>query len=677
MKEAYRLTYPFSAIIGQEKMKLALLLNAVNPRIGGVLIRGEKGTAKSTAARALASLLPEMEYIEGCPFFCSPDNTDLMCPACRENLRSGIRPSISRRKVPVVDLPLSATEDMVLGSIDFEFAIREGRRRFRPGILALANRGILYIDEVNLLDDHLVDIILDAAESGVNVVEREGISFWHPARFILVGTMNPEEGELRPQLLDRFGLSVQIEGEKDVEKRIELIKRRESYDFYPDEFIRHYLKADGETARHILSAKDHLSYMAMPPHLRTYISEICLNSNVAGHRADIVIERTALTIAALEGRFEVTGEDIRQAASLVLPHRQREAAPPPPPPPPPQPKEDQQREEEQKEEESSGTEPEKREGHEDSGDRDFPREEFPQEVSDPSGGETAEREKGEVSEKVFAVGSTFRVKPIASDKDRTLRRGSGKRSRTRTAQKQGRYVKSTLQRKNNDLALDATLRAAAPYQKVREKADGLAVSIKEEDIREKLRERRIGNFILFVVDASGSMGAQNRMEAAKGAIMSLLLDAYQKRDRASFIAFRKEKAEVLLPPTNSIELAAKLLKDLPVGGRTPLSDALVKTDQILHSHFLKEPTARPLVILITDGKANVALGDQKPYLEAMEFAHRLSLEERAKYIVVDTEDQGIISFGLAQRIADALGAEYFKIENLKARELSALCSKLL
>jgi magnesium chelatase subunit D len=324
--------YPFTAIVGQEELKRSLLLNAVNPRIGGVLIRGQKGTAKSTAVRALADLLPEIEVVSNCQFACKPDAGAKACNACRG---SNTPLDGKRRQVRVVNLPLNATEDRVAGGIDFSLAVRQGQRALQPGLLAEAHRGILYVDEVNLLDDHIVDIILDAAASGENIIEREGISFRHPSEFILVGTMNPEEGELRPQLLDRFGLCVETAGADIPEMRVELMTRREIFDNDPLEFTQRFSQESQSLTQHIVAARKHLPTVRMPRRLRGFISELCTENHVAGHRADLIMVQAALALAALEGAAEATSEHVQHVAPMVLIHRQREAQPPPPPPPPP------------------------------------------------------------------------------------------------------------------------------------------------------------------------------------------------------------------------------------------------------------------------------------------------------------------------------------------------------
>ncbi len=318
-----RFVYPFSAIVGQEEMKLALILNVIDPSIGGVLIRGEKGTGKSTVVRALAEILPEIEVVEGCPFQCDPEDIDHLCPQCEERLRSqGSLPRI-RRKIQVVDLPLSATEDRVVGTLDIEAALKTGKRRFEPGILAAANRGILYVDEVNLLDDHLVDTLLDAAAMGINFVEREGLSFAHAARFVLVGTMNPEEGELRPQLLDRFGLCVTVEGIRDPNSRVLIMERRAAFEADPEGFCRRFAEENQSLSERIKTARERIKEIDIPRELLYEIAKRIVTLGVDGHRADLTVVKTARAHAAFRGQCQISEEDIRVAETLALPHRLR------------------------------------------------------------------------------------------------------------------------------------------------------------------------------------------------------------------------------------------------------------------------------------------------------------------------------------------------------------------
>ncbi len=315
--------FPFTAIVGQEEMKKALLLNVINPKIGGVLIRGEKGTAKSTAVRALASLLPEIDIVDGCPFNCAPNDITRLCPLCAEKILRGEELHVTSKKIEVVDLPVGSTEDRVLGTLDLEKAIKEGEKRFEPGILARANRGFLYVDEVNLLDDHIVDVLLDAAAMGINTVEREGISFSHPAEFILVGTMNPEEGELRPQLLDRFGLCVQVGGINDIEQRIEVVKRRSAYEDDPAAFVEAWKDEEIKLAERIIKAKELVNEVIISDKMLRLISTIAIDMQVDGHRADIVMMKAAKALSAFRGRREVRQEEIEEVATMALPHRMR------------------------------------------------------------------------------------------------------------------------------------------------------------------------------------------------------------------------------------------------------------------------------------------------------------------------------------------------------------------
>ncbi len=701
--------YPFAAIVGQEQLKLALILNAVNPAIGGVLIRGEKGTAKSTTVRALASLLPMIKVNRGCAWSCNPDDPDSLCDDCiKEHDRKeksghgmikegGAGQNGVERRTRVVTLPLNATEDRVAGGIDFSLAVKSGARALQPGLLARAHRGILYVDEVNLLDDHIVDIILDASASRENRIEREGISFAHASDFILVGTMNPEEGELRPQLLDRFGLCVEVTSEKDLEKRILLMLRKEDHDADPQGFAKQYQADNTLLSDRIKRAGALVKEVQFPENLRNFVATLCAESNVAGHRADLVIEQAAKALAAYHGKTEAGMEEVKQVAGFALVHRKREAAPPPPPPEPPhdhdqKPEENQDQEQNEKEnQEQPPPEPEENaepddgqdQGQNENGMEEETEEQEPEEdesAPEPEPQEeNEEQDKKDVLEKIFEVGETFKVKKFTSPKDRIYRRGSGKRSRSRTAAKQGRYVRSTIPRGSNDIAFDATLRAAAPFQIQRKNGSDLAVILKDHDIREKIREKRIGNFLLFLVDASASMGARGRMAASKGAVMSLLLDAYQKRDKVAMVTFRKEEAFVNLPPTSSVELAGKLLEEMPVGGKTPLSSGLVKGFEVLRNHLLREPESRPIAIIITDGRGNVSLenngsgngatGKPKPFQEAQKLAEKMALEHRIQFVVVDSESRGAVSFGLAAKLAANLNAEYFKIEDLKVNQL--------
>lgn len=318
-----RRNYPFTAIVGQDMMKKALILNAINPSIGGVLIKGEKGTAKSTAVRALAEVLPSVTVVADCQFRCDPFEPGVYCPECAERVVKGEQLPTKEARMKVVELPVNATEDRVVGTLDLEHAISQGKKKFEPGILAEANRNILYVDEINLLDDHVVDVLLDAAAMGVNTVEREGVSISHPAKFVLIGTMNPEEGDIRPQLLDRFGLSVEVFGEHEAAQRVEVIKRRLAFEANPDAFCEEYSQRQTELAQQLLTARNILQKVVVSDAILEKAAELSIRLDVDGHRADITMLKTAMTVAACANRQQVSVADLREASLLVLPHRMR------------------------------------------------------------------------------------------------------------------------------------------------------------------------------------------------------------------------------------------------------------------------------------------------------------------------------------------------------------------
>ncbi|KAF5424712.1 MAG: magnesium chelatase subunit D [Candidatus Methanocomedens sp.] len=639
-------------------MKKTLILNAINPKIGGVLIRGEKGTAKSTAVRALAGLLPEIEVVEGCVFGCNPNNKNEMCEDCLKKLSYG-ELNTAVQKMRVVDLPVSTTEDRAVGTLDIEHAIKKGEKRFEPGVLAAAHRGILYVDEVNLLDDHIVDVLLDSAAMGVNTVEREGVSYSHPASFILVGTMNPEEGELRPQLLDRFGLCVDIEGIHEAPARVDVIKRRQGYENDPEKFASDWQESEIELCDRIVNAKDLHPQVQISDDMLELIAQICIDMHVDGHRADITMMKTATTIAAYHDRTAVTEEDVKEAAELVLSHRMRRKP------------FEEQTDYQDKLEESLNKQKEKQQEKEQEQEKQPEHSEHKEQPEQPGQTEQNSEDDGDkeevpdaTSETTFETGETYQVKQLSPEHDKINRKGSGRRTKTRTDSRSGRYVKSTIpHEKTSDIAFDATFRAAAPHQLNREK-DGMAIAIRRPDIREKVREKKIGNTILFVVDASGSMGAQQRMTAAKGAILSLLIDAYQKRDRVGLIAFKGNSAEVILPPTSSVELARKYLQNLPTGGKTPLPHGLMKGYEVIQSELRRDPDAYPFFILISDGRANVCLHGESALEETLEIASHIKAEG-IHSTVIDTE-AGAIRFGFARQISDALGARHLKLEDLRS-----------
>ncbi len=649
MTRLRRLVFPFSAIVGQDKMKKALLLNAINPKIGGVLIRGQKGTGKSTAVRALAELLPEIEVVADCSFNCNPKNPAEMCDICYERYANGESLPVVKRKVRIVDLPLNATVDRVVGTLDIKRALKEGIKALEPGLLAEANRGILYIDEVNLLDDYVADVLLDAAASGVNIIEREGVSVSHPSKFILVGTMNPEEGELRPQLLDRFGLQVDVEPITDPDLQIEIIKRVEEFSEDQEGFIKKYEGEQEELRKKIALAQELLPKVSISDDLLHLIAQACSELAVS-NRAGIVVARTAKTIAAFNGRLEVAEEDVREAMELALPHRMRKK----PFEPPKLPSEQIRKVVEQHRSINQQLQSE------------------PQNNSSKL--ETPSKEQ------VFPIGQP---PPLShnSNRRRVLSNSnhrSGRSLRIRTNDGRGAYVYATIPRESpRDVAIDATIRAAALRALMEKKS---TIEIEGCDLREKVRHRRASNLVVFVVDASGSMAAMRRMEAAKGAVLELLNKAYVDRDRVAFIAFRGYDAKLLLPPTNSVELAAKELENLPTGGRTPLSDGLFKALEVVKRERRAKKYARPIVVLVTDGKANVPLGYGTSIKEEVSSLSRALHEEGAEVVVIDTLPLSHRALPYAPTytwdIVKASDARYLRLPEVTAEELYKVVTDL-
>jgi magnesium chelatase subunit D len=653
----------FSDIVGQEELKEALLAIATNDDLDGLLVQGEKGTAKSTAVRALTDYLPEQDVIEDCPYGCPPNAPEYQCETCRERTD----PPTAERSVPLVTLPLGATRERVVGTLSVADAL-DGDYEFDPGLLARANRGILYVDEVNLLDDHLVDVLLDAAASGVNRIERDGMSVSHPARFTLVGTMNPEEGDLRPQLRDRFPLQATVTACDDVDQRVSIIDRAIGRTDGDETDQSTGYPGNEDLRNRLWEAHERLSEVELPTQFTREIAELCRDSGVDGHRGDIAIARAAMTFAALDRRSAVIEADVKRAAELALPHRLRSR----PFEDAPDPGElvddhfgdeggerDQEDRNEQPDAEQADADEDASNGTDESGNG------GKTDASNPTESESAEqnRRRDDVETGTSSGdqrdGTTADVEAEATDGNQTSdenddategtpivpgqscadigagrapeltapeavekgRAGSGSRSQTRPhVDNEGTRVRS--QRADSDRRIDvaASVRAASSRS---------ASSIESRDLRQSVRQGESSALVLFVVDASASM--LPAMRAAKGTVLELLKDAYQKRDEVGFVAFAGEEANVLLPPTNSVTLAARHLKDLPTGDRTPLSSGLRTAGDVLDR---AEPSAS-VVVLVTDGRANVA--DESPIRETREAARRLS-EFDPHVVVVDAGD---------------------------------------
>ncbi|GAA0231104.1 putative cobaltochelatase [Saccharothrix mutabilis subsp. mutabilis] len=644
--------FPFSAVVGHDDLRLALLLNAVHPGIGGVLVRGEKGTAKSTVVRALAALLPELDVVPGCRFACDPA-VEVDCPDGPHD--AGVP---DRRPARLVELPVGATEDRLIGSLDLERALTEGVRAYQPGLLAAAHRGVLYVDEVNLLHDHLVDLLLDAAAMGRAHVEREGVSVSHAASFLLVGTMNPEEGELRPQLLDRFGLTVSVKAARDVATRTEVIRRRLAYEADPVGFAARWAEQDAELAARIVTARDRLSAVVLPDAELRRIAAVCAAFEVDGMRADLVVARTAVAHAAWRGADEVAEADVEAAVRLALPHRKRRD-------PFDEPGlEEEQLEDAMKQGAEHAAEPEPEPdpdgpdggGLPDGGDDGLPPD-HGDAPSTPDG-------RGNAPERTHAPAPSFRTRLL--EVPGVGEGAPGKRSRARA--RTGRVVRSSTV-DGSGLHLVGTLGAAAPHQAARGRS-GPGLVLRGADLRRAVREGKESNLVLFVVDASGSMAARQRMSAVSGAVISLLRDAYQRRDKVGVITFRGGAAETALPPTNSVDAAAARLRQLRTGGRTPLADGLLKARRVLQTERVRDPRRRPLLVLLTDGRATATSTGGDPMRDALRAAGLLAADEVAA-VVVDCES-GHIRLGLAARVAQALDAVCLRLEELSADQVAGV-----
>jgi magnesium chelatase ATPase subunit I len=567
-----RVVYPFTAIVGQEDMKLALVLNVIDPLIGGVLIMGHRGTGKSTAVRALAELLPEIPVVAECPYHCDPGDLANLCDECAKKVESGVKLRRVRTGVRVVDLPLGATEDRLCGTIDIERALNNGTRAFEPGLLARANRGFLYIDEVNLLDDHLVDVLLDVAVTGRNLVEREGISIEHPSRFVLVGSGNPEEGELRPQLLDRFGLHVKITTDNSLESRVAIIERLAAFEQDSDAFLQSVKSSQESLRKRVIRARNTFRSTRLERALIYRVAELCSELKVDGHRGELTITRAARALAAFDGKKRVIEEHVRRVAVMALAHRLHR-----------DPLEDKADEERIQQALESVFNTEKNtptlgkandgsddpRGHRHGGEG----------KTSANGAESAHtRGASPRSEKKKSPGVTSAIPsrkpddalpgPCTSSSSHHTSSRTGNRSIS-PAHNRGRYMASGVFR-GSKIAIDATVRAAATRRTQANVIQALSGrQIFREDLRYKLFSQKSGTLYILLIDASGSM-AQNRIAHAKRVALGIFQRSYVDRDRVAIIAFAGTTAEILLRPSNSMARARRVLDALSVGGGTPL-----------------------------------------------------------------------------------------------------------
>ena len=622
-----KVVFPFSAIVGHEKAKLALLIAAVNPLVGGVLLRGDKGTGKSTMVRALADVLPEIDIVADCPFNCNPWNPLEMCDWCYHRHSQGENLPVKKVKMKVVDLPLSVTVDRLVGTLDVEKAIKEGVKALEPGLLAEANRNILYIDEVNLLDDYIADVLLDAAAMGWNIIEREGVSVKHPARFILVGSMNPEEGELRPQILDRFGLVVDVQAPMDPETRIEIVKRVEEFYADPDAFYRKYEAKQIKLRERVVKARELLSKVEISEDLLKLLAETIVKLGVRTNRAEIVTVRAAKAIAALNGRIRVNLEDLKKAMELSLLHRLRAH---PFEKPPLEKLREALNEPEREDKEEHHVHERKRERNQGSS----------------SGIQNLDAVGG--LERTFKPsGEDVYLPPEArkrvGESVKKSWRGSRSEWRTVVNYPHGMAISYVVPKSLDevvDIDLLGTIKAAA----LRSQRSGRVFKLEKEDIRVRVRRTRVPRLTVLLLDSSGSMAVARRISLAKKIAWELTERMYVKRDSVALIVFKGREASIVVPPTRRYLDVIEVLNAVPTGGRTPLSDALYKLLTMAKTVKMKNPWTQVKAILITDGKANVPLGLANSLKEEIGNLSKTLEKLGVEMEIYDTRPSGVLEF---------------------------------
>lgn len=618
--------FPFSAIYKNENLKEAIILNLINPKIGGLIIDGDCGSGKSRIMRSVANIT---------------------------NLK-------------ITEIPGNISEDRLLGSVAMDKVLSEGKIVFESGVLANANGGIALTDDISFMSENIADILQTAMSDKVIRIEREGVLHIDKTEFIYFATINLSLYTLKRSLLESFGMYARTDRIKDIEGRMEIIKINEGWSHNSNDSNKEYAETDREVVRLIFESKERLKRITISDEIYKKISEKCIEENVRGNAVDMTMCESVKAVAALHGREHIIEDDIEEASFFVLPHRKRMSN---------QSEEQTENNKNNKGEDDKESNQNDRQDDTDENTKENTKEH--EEKDSQNSPDIKGKSMGKAVEKTDEVGKAFNVINLSHSSDKKNRSLSGRRTESKTDKKSGRYINAVQNSNTNDIALDATIRAAAPFQKIREK-NGMAIAIHKSDIREKVRQKKVANLFIFVVDSSGSMGVVKRMTEAKGAALSLLKDAYVKRDKVCMVTFSGDEASVVLPPTRSVERGYKLLENIKTGGRTPLNSGIEKGLRIIQNELRQNPQIMPLLILITDGKGNVSIDkEKKTNLELSELGEKINKIKCIESIVIDIENSSLMSFNLAKKLSDLINAKYYKLDEIKAGEILNIVNEIV